>query len=90
MVALKEGNIEETVRFISTNQREFARNDWTMFDKYVSNLAENFSDLLHVTAFGEKHIVAQAMLPPAQGSFQCPLEVNFVLDTDGKWRVANF
>lgn len=63
MQALKEEDVEETLRFISTNQRETARNDWAILDKLLGNMAENFSEPLHVTAIDGNQIVAQAMMP---------------------------
>ena len=85
--ALKEGDIEKTLRFISTKQREAARNDWTMLNEHLENLAENFSEPLQVTTIDGNRIVAQAMMPLSQELLQCPLEANFVLDREGQWRV---
>ena len=85
--AVKDGDVNQALRFISTNQSGAARNDWAMLHKYLSNLTENISEPLHVTAINGNQIVAQAVIPSTRASLQCPLEINFILDTDEYWRL---
>jgi|GEM_PF-5402682 len=87
MTALTKGDIEQALTFIATSQREVVRQDWTTFRSSFGGLAQAFAGPLHVTDMHGTQVIAKATMPPIRTSFQCPLKVNFIFDTDEQWRV---
>ena len=90
MGALAQGDIEQALSFILLSKREVMRHDWTVLKDHLDELAAIFSVPLHLTDGQGRRVVAQAALPLTLGTVQFPLEVEFILDTDGQWRVRSY
>jgi len=90
MEALAQGDIEKALSFIVLSKREVMRHDWTVLKDHLGELAAIFAVPLNLTDGQGTRVVAQAALPLPLGTVQFPLEVEFILDTDGQWRVRNF
>ncbi|MBA3612813.1 MAG: hypothetical protein H0W49_07830 [Nitrospirales bacterium] len=90
MEALAQGEIEHALSFITLSKREVMRHDWTVLKDHLDELAAIFSLSLHLTDGQGTRVVVQGATPLAMGSVQFPLEVEFILDTDGQWRIRNF
>ena len=90
MEALAQGEIEQALLFIALSKREVMRHDWTVLKDHLDELAAIFAVPLHLTDGQGTRVVAQASAPLAFGPIQFPLEVEFILDTDGQWRIRNF
>ena len=89
MGALTQGNIEEALTYIHSQKREVMRHDRPVLKDNVGELAATFGVPLHLTDGQGYRIVAQSPTPLIMGTIQFPLEVEFVLDTDGQWRIWN-
>lgn len=90
MTALAKGDVEKALHYIATSQREVVWNDWTTLHDSFDGLAQAFAGPLDVTDMQETQVTAQAAMPPTKVFLQCPLEVKFILDTDGQWRVSYY
>jgi hypothetical protein len=90
MGALAQGEIEQALLFIALSKREVMRHDWTVLKDHLDELAAIFSVPLHLTDGQGTRVVVQASTPLTLGSVQFPLEVEFMLDTDGQWRIRSF
>jgi hypothetical protein len=90
MGALAQGEIEQALSFIALSKREVMRHDWTVLKNHLGALAALFSVPLHLTDGQGTRVVVQGSNPLTMGSVQFPLEVEFILDTDGQWRIRNF
>ena len=90
MEALAQGEIEHALSFISLSKREVMRHDWTVLKDHLDELAAIFAVPLHLTDGQGTRVVAQSSTPLTLGAVLFPLEVEFVLDTDGQWRIRNF
>ena len=90
MGALAQGNIEEALMHIHSQKREVMRHDWTVLKDHLGELATTFGVPLQLTDGQGYRIVAQSPTPLIMGTIQFPLEVEFVLDTDGQWRIRNY
>ena len=87
---LAQDDIEEALSFIVLSKREVMRHDWTVLKDHLDELAAIFAVQLYLTDGQGTRVVAQASAPLALGPVQFPLEVEFILDTDGQWRIRNF
>ena len=90
MGALAQGNIEEALTYIHSQKREVMRHDWMVLKDHVGELAATFGVPLHLTDGQGVRIVARSSTPLIIGTIQFPLEVEFVLDDDGQWRIRNY
>ncbi len=90
MDALAQGDIEQALMHIHSRKREVMRHDWTVLKDHLSELATTFNVPLQLTDGNGVRTVMQASNPIALGTVQYPLEVEFVLDTDGQWRIRNY
>jgi hypothetical protein len=90
MGALAQGEIEQALSFIALSKREVMRHDWTVLKNHLGELAALFSVPLHLTDGQGTRVVLQGSNPLTMGSVQFPLEVEYILDTDGQWRIRNF
>ncbi|HNP31481.1 MAG TPA: hypothetical protein PKK23_20710, partial [Nitrospirales bacterium] len=90
MEMLAQGDIEEALSFVVLSKRGVMRHDWTVLKDHLDELAAIFAVPLHLTDGQGTRVVAQASAPLAFGPMQFPLEVEFILDTDGQWRIRNF
>jgi hypothetical protein len=90
MAALAQGEIEQALSFIALSKREVMRHDWTVLKNHLDELAAIFSVPLYLTDGQGTRVVVQGSTPLTMGSLQFPLEVEFILDPDGQWRVRNF
>jgi hypothetical protein len=90
MAALAHGNIEEALTYIVSRKRDVMRHDWMVLKGHLQDLAATFSVPLHLTDGQGKRIVAQGGAPLMLGAVEFPLEVEFILDADGLWRIRNF
>ena len=90
MGALAQGDIEQALSHILIRKREVMRHDWTVLKDHLDELAAIFAVPLHLTDGQGTRVVAQASAPLTLGAVQFPLEVEFILDTDGQWRVRNY
>ena len=88
--ALAQGEIEQALSHIVKSKREVMRHDWTVLKEHLGELAAIFSVPLHLTDGQGTRVVVQGSTPLTMGSVQFPLEVEFILDTDGQWRVRKF
>jgi hypothetical protein len=90
MVALAQGKIEQALSFITLSKREVMRHDWNVLKDHLAELASIFSVPLQLTDGQGTRAVAQASAPLTLGTVQFPLEVEFILDIDGRWRIRNY
>ena len=90
MEALAQADIEQALSYILIRKREVMRHDWTVLKDHLDELAAIFAVPLHLTDGQGTRVVAQASAPLTLGAVQFPLEVEFILDTDGQWRVRNY
>jgi hypothetical protein len=90
MGALAQGDIEEALSFIVLSKREVMRHDWIVLKDHLDELAAIFAVPLRLADGQGTRVVAQAALPLPLGTVQFPLEVEFILDADGQWRIRNF
>jgi glucodextranase-like protein/K319-like protein len=90
MDALAQGDIEQALSHILIRKREVMRHDWTVLKDHLDELAAIFAVPLHLTDGQGTRVVAQSSTPLPFGAVLFPLEVEFILDTDGQWRVRNF
>jgi hypothetical protein len=90
MGALAQGDIEQALSHILVRKREVMRHDWTVLKDHLGELAAIFSVPLHLTDGQGFRVVAQSATPLILGNVQFPLEVEFILDTDGQWRIRSF
>lgn len=90
MEALAQGDIEQALSHILIRKREVMRHDWTVLKDHLGELASIFSVPLHLTDGHGSRVVAQGAAPLTLGVIQFPLEVEFILDEDGQWRIRNY
>ena len=90
MDALAQGDIEQALTSIHSRKREGMRHDWTVLKDHLGELARTFDVPLKLTDGNGIRAVMKALTPIALGTVQYPLEVEFILDTDGQWRVRNY
>jgi hypothetical protein len=90
MGALAQGEIQQALSHIVKSKREVMRHDWTVLKEHLGELAAIFSVPLHLTDGQGTRVVVQGSTPLTMGSVQFPLEVEFILDTDGQWRIRNY
>ncbi len=90
MAALAHGDIEGALTYIVSRKRDVMRHDWTVLKDHLQELAATFSVPLHLTDGQGKRVVAQGATPLMLGAVEFPLEVEFILDADGLWRIRNF
>ena len=90
MEALAQGDIEQALSHILIRKREVMRHDWTVLKDHLGELATTLGVPLQLTDGQGTRVVAQAALPLTLGIVQFPLEVEFILDTDGQWRIRNY
>ncbi len=90
MDALAQGNIEQALMSIHSRKRDVMRHDWTVLKDHLSELATTFDVPLQLTDGQGFRIVVQSATSITMDTVQFPLEVEFVLDTDGHWRIRSF
>jgi hypothetical protein len=90
MNALAQGDIEQALTHIHSRKREVMRHDWTVLKDHLGDLATTFDVPLQLTDGQGLRVVAQSATSIMMGTIQFPLEVEFVLDTDGQWRIRNY
>ena len=90
MDALAQGDIEQALTHIHSRKREVMRHDWTVLKDHLSELATVFTVPLQLTDGNDVRVVMQVLTPITLGTMQFPLEVEFVLDVDGQWRIRSF
>jgi len=90
MGALAQGEIDQALSGILIRKREVMRHDWTVLKNYLGELATIFDVPLHLTDGRGLRVVGQNPTPLRLGIVDFPLEVEFVLDADGQWRVRSF
>ncbi len=88
--ALGQGDIEQALTFILIRNREVMWHDWTVLKDHLDELATVFTVPLQLSDGSDVRVVLQAPTPITLGTTQFPLEVEFILDTDGQWRIRNF
>ncbi len=88
--ALAQGDIDQALTQILTRKREVMRHDWTVLKDHLGELATTFDVPLQLTDGRGGRVVAQSATPITMGTVDFPLEVEFVLDTDGQWRIKNY
>ncbi len=90
MNALAQGDIEQTLMSIHSRKREVMRHDWTVLKDHLGDLATTFNVPLQLTDGQEFRVVAKSATSITMGTVQFPLEVEFLLDADGQWRIKNY
>ncbi|WP_342348104.1 PKD domain-containing protein [uncultured Nitrospira sp.] len=90
MEALAQGDIEQALSHILIRKREVMRHDWTVLKDHLGELANVFNVPLQLTDGRGRRVVGKSSTPLILGEIQYPLEVEFVLDTDGQWRIRSF
>lgn len=90
MDALAQGDIEQALMHIHSRKREVMGHDWTVLKDHLSELATTFNVPLQLTDGQGFRVVAQSATPIPMGTILFPLEVEFVLDADGQWRIRNY
>ena len=90
MDALAQGDIEQALTHIHSRKREVMRHDWTVLKDHLGELATTFAVPLQLTDGQGFRVLGQSATPIIMGTVQFPLEVEFVLDTDGQWRIKNY
>ena len=66
------------------------RHDWTVLKDHLGALADTFNVPLHLTDGRGRRVIGKSPTPLTLGEIQYPLEVEFVLDIDGQWRIRSF
>jgi hypothetical protein len=90
MDALAQGDIEQALMHIHSRKRDVMRHDWTVLKDHLGELAATFDVPLQLTDGQGFRVVAQSATSITMGTVQFPLEVEFVLDTDGQWRIRSY
>jgi hypothetical protein len=90
MANLAEGDIEQALTHIHSRKREVIRHDWMVLKDHLGELATIFSVPLQLTDGQGFRVVAQSATTITMGTVQFPLEVEFALDTDARWRIRSF
>ncbi len=90
MDALVQGNIEQALTHIHSRKREVMGHDWTVLKDHLGELATTFNVPLQLTDGRGRRVIGASAHPITMGAIQFPLEVEFVLDTDGQWRIRNY
>jgi hypothetical protein len=90
MDALAQGDIEQALMHIHSRKRDVMRHDWTVLKDHLGELAATFDVPLQLTDGQGFRVVAQSATSIMMGTVQFPLEVEFVLDTDGQWRIRSY
>ncbi|GJL60996.1 MAG: hypothetical protein NPIRA03_38530 [Nitrospirales bacterium] len=90
MEALAQGDIEQALSHILIRKREVMRHDWTVLKDHLDELAAIFAVPLHLMDGRGRRVIGASATPLVLGEIQYPLEVEFVLDTDGQWRIRNY
>ena len=90
MDALAQGDIEQALMHIHSRKREVMRHDWTVLKDHLGDSATIFNVPLQLTDGQGFRVVVQSATPITMGTVQFPLEVEFVLDIDGQWRIRNY
>ncbi|GJL69143.1 MAG: hypothetical protein NPIRA06_17780 [Nitrospirales bacterium] len=90
MGALAQGNIEQALSHILIRKREVMRHDWTVLKDHLGELTGTFNVPLRLTDGRGRRVIGKSLTPLTLGEIQYPLEVEFVLDTDGQWRIRNY
>ena len=90
MDALAQGDIEQALTSIHSRKREIMRHDWTVLKDHLGELAATFNVPLQLTDGQGFRVVVQSATSITMGTVQFPLEVEFVLDIDGQWRIRSF
>jgi len=90
MAALALGDIEQALTSIHSRKREVMRHDWTVLKDHLGELATTFNVPLQLTDGQGFRVVVKSATAIPMGTVQFPLEVEFVLDTDGQWRIRNY
>ncbi len=88
--ALAQGDIEQALTHIHSRKREVLRHDWTVLKDHLGELAATFDVPLQLTDGNGARVVMQATNPIMLGSVPFPLEVAFILDVDGQWRIKSY
>ncbi|MDR4495904.1 MAG: PKD domain-containing protein [Nitrospirales bacterium] len=90
MDVLAQGKIEQALEFIVKSKREIMRHDWNVLKNHLPELASIFSVPFAPDRWAGSTVVAQGAAPLTLGTVQFPLEVEFILDEDGQWRIRNY
>ncbi|MCA9500528.1 MAG: hypothetical protein KC588_15150, partial [Nitrospira sp.] len=90
MDALAQGDIEQALSYILIRKREVMRHDWTVLKDHLGELADTFKVPLHLTDGRGRRVIGKSQTPLTLGEIQYPLEVEFVLDIDGQWRIRSY
>lgn len=90
MGALAQGDIELALNSILIRKREVMRHDWTVLKDHLGDLATTFAVPLQLKDGQGFRVIGQPATAITMGTIQFPLEVEFVLDTDGQWRIRNY
>ena len=90
MDALAQGDIEQALSHIHSRKREVMRHDWTVLKDHLGELTTTFGVLLQLTDGQGFRVLGRSASPITMGTIQFPLEVEFVLDTDGQWRIRSY
>ena len=90
MDALAQEEIDQALTMIHTRNREIMRHDWTVLKDHLSELATTFDVPLQLTDGRGRRVIGTSANPITMGAVQFPLDVEFVLDTDGQWRIRTY
>ncbi|WP_454062961.1 PKD domain-containing protein [Candidatus Nitrospira salsa] len=90
MTTLAQGDIDRALFFIFTTKREVMRHDWTVMKGHLKELTDLLNVPLQLADGQGTRVIMKSVTPIAMGTMQFPLEVEFVVDTDGQWRVKGF
>ena len=90
MGSLAQGNIEQALMHIHSRKRDIMRHDWTVLKDHLGELASTFDVPLQLTDGQGMRVIGRSATLLSLGSIQYPLEVEFVLDIDGQWRIKNY
>ena len=88
--ALAEGNIEQALTHIHSRKRDVMRHDWTVLKEHLSEVATTFNVSLQLADGRGGRAIGQSATPITMGTMEFPLEVEFILDTDGQWRIRKY
>lgn len=90
MEALAQGEIEQAISHIHSRKRDVMRHDWTVLKDHLGELTDTFNVPLHLTDGRGRRVIGKSATPLTLGEIQYPLEVEFVLDADGQWRIRSY
>ncbi len=88
--ALAQGDIDQALTHVLTRKRDVMQHDWTVLKDHLGELATIFDVPLQLTDGRGRRVVLHSATPITMGTLQFPLEIEFVLDIDGQWRIKDY